>query len=342
MTRRDEKVRILSARAWADLLVLATGASSLSSAERQLFGESHFRKSAKGNSVRPCTLRRWCAGVVPNDSTLLRMNRRVLGSLHFYCHPLWKILQCMENPPDQLLYPLPPAVCELLFSRESTGPTPYPTLKNLDTTLFEAIETVSTMDGLAALVFCVKRLAHERNFTVATQAMKSFYRLALMLGVFRPLACVTPQLITLVCRDFPLSWAAAHWLPEPEIERLASQSVQLLASELLGDMALLPTDEKRLNWAQIGKMLTTLLGPRAHSCASHAYNLSLLLEDGANDSTALRPWGDITLAWMGVDELAPPVLWTSRPGDKSNFKECDFSGFLFASWMEVESHTVQL
>ena len=340
MTKHAEVER-LTACAWADFLVVATFAPNLSSAERSLFSKSRFRKSAKGNSVRPGIVRRWLGGVVPNDSTLLRMNRRIPGSLDFYSHPLWRILQCIGNPPNELLYPLIPAAWELMFVRGATGPISRPTLKKIDAALFQTLEVIPTMDGLAALLFCVKRLLHEVNFTVATQALNSFYRVALMLGAFRPLACVMPKLVMIVCRGFPLSWASARWVPEAEIEQLASQSSQLLASELLGGMATLPTAEKRLTWVQIGEILAGLFEPRTNSFASHAYSLSLLLAAGAYDSGSLPAWGNRALAWMGVEELAPPPLWTSRPSNRRNLKECNFAGLLFNSWMEVESHTVR-
>ncbi|WP_158545138.1 hypothetical protein [Dyella monticola] len=270
------------------------------------------------------------------------MDRRIPGSHQLYCHPLWSILQCNGNPPDEILYLLAPRICESMHSSECTGPIRRPTLKKLDPPLFEVIAATPTIDSLAALLFSVKRLTHEANFSLAVVAMKSFFRVALMLGAFRPLACVTPRLIALVCQSFPLSNASARWLPAAEIERIASQLCQLLASELLEEMTTLPTSEKQLHWVHVVKMLNALFEPRIDSLVPHAYNLSLLLADSAYDSVALSTWGNRTIAWMGVEELAPPVLWTSLPFDKRNPKRVDFAGLPFNSWIEVESHTVRL
>ncbi len=340
--KRYTEVERLAACAWADFLIVSTLAPSLSSAERMLFGGSRFRTSANGNSVRPGILRRWLAGVVPNNTMLERMDRRVPGSHQLYCHPLWSILQCRGNPPDEMLYLLAPRIGELVHSRDCTGPIQRPTLNSLDSQLFEDIETLPTLDSLAALLFCVKRLTYETNFSLAIVAMKSFYRVALTLGAFRPLACVMPRLIAHVCQGFPLDNVSARWLPEPEIEHMASQACQLLASELLEEMATLPGSQRQLRWVQVVKILTTLFEPRVDSLAHHAYSLSFFLADGEYDYAALSAWGSRILAWMWVEELAPPIVWTTPPFDKRSPKEVDFSGILFNSWLEVESHTVRL
>jgi hypothetical protein len=292
------------------MLYSTTGASSIADAEKQLFADFRFRKTPKGNFVRPGLLGRWLKGTKPNDNTLSIMNRRVPGSRDLYEHPLWKILACESAPSVAVLYPLIPAVGSEIFHPAIRGPTQRPALVAMNAALFHRLQSIPSLDALAALLFCVKRSEQDKDFELAIHALQSFYRLALWLGAFRPLADVIPPLVALVCSCFPLSrWTHLRWLAADGIEMHVSEVLFCLTSECISKESLHKGED--LCWTERMNLLFEFVDPAERDLPSQATRLCLLLDPKYLDDKVQALFGNRTASWLAIEEINAPCHWVS-------------------------------
>lgn len=302
-------INVLKVKAWAELLYASTGADSISGAEKFLFGPLRFRKTEAGNFARPGILRRWLNGTEPHEVTLLRMDQRVPGSQDLFNHPLWEIAICRGTPPVRLLYSLMPGVGAILFQPDCRGSIWKPSLNEMDVSSLHRLQSIPSIDALAALLYCVKRGQGEGHCELATHALQSFYRLALCLGVFKPFADVVAPLIAIVCAGFSLQpWPGLRWLASEQIEKFAAELRTCLAAEFIQQAS--QVEPGTLSWVQSVDLIATWFDTGEKNLKSNATRLCPLLEPANMDVSKSRLFGNRSVAYyLAIEELNAPCHW---------------------------------